>query len=63
VKEQVIEAVKMLKISQAFGEISSKQRPELRLVRRIDQLQLAETVKHLRGGDTKTCRPAAGNKL
>jgi hypothetical protein len=37
-EEEIVDAVKVLHVSHAFSEIGTKQRPELQLIGRIDQL-------------------------
>jgi len=62
-KEEVIEPVKMLNLPQTFGKICAQKSMELRLIRRVDQLQLVEAVENLRSGYAKTRCTAAGHKL
>jgi len=47
-KEEMIEAVEVLHVAHTFGKIGAKQRPELRLIGRINQFHLIETVKNFR---------------
>jgi len=62
-KEEVVEAIEVLHLPQAFGKIGAKQRPELSLIGGIDQLELPEAVENLGGGYPKPCGPAAGYEL
>jgi hypothetical protein len=62
-KEEIIEAVKVLDVPHAFSEIGAKQRPELLFFCRVYQLQLIKAVENFRGGYSQSSRAATGSKL
>jgi hypothetical protein len=47
-KKEVIETVEVRHIPYAFSKIGTKQRPELLLIGRINQLQLVEAIENFR---------------